>query len=722
MRDAERDVKRRGAARRGDAQRVRTVHPSAGMPAKVLGILLLCALEFVLVFAGGLGYWRQDRQQSQMTRTSELNNAMSAGACDVVEVLCSGNTPRLDRETTNLRYMVLRKGTGGELTTVLDTREKGESYLEKGTFWCEWTDQGVLYIPDEQLEQMSEEEQTSGNLYQVQVRLVTPFTAQDEASAVVTDYGVTERLGEWLLPVTVVAGILSVLVLCWELSVAGRRSGERGVFLIWLDRIPFDVLTLLTAGLAALAGFLTLTALRSSVQLDGVVATLWFLYWPLLGVSLLLLAWLESLARRVKAHILWRNTVLFRIGRALGLLPALGVRLFWGVLAIAVQMVFWVTFNGYVSWIGQLYMVLSILVIRHLARISWMQAQLSEATARIREGSADAQIPEETLERLSGRYRRQAEDLNQIDEGVQRAVDERMKSEWLRTELITNVSHDIRTPLTSIISYVDLLRKPHTPQQEQEYLDILARQSRRLQRLTEDVLESSLADSGNIAVHLQRVQVAEIVEQSLAEYEEKLSAAGLHTVVRVPADLCVRADGRLLWRVLRNLFSNAARYSAPDSRVYVDAQARGGQVCIAIRNISREQLGIPPEELMERFVRGDSSRHSEGSGLGLDIASSLSRLMGGELVIGIDGDLFRAEVLLARAGQKSAPQGTAEERGEDREGTGGEAGRRAGSGSGRAEGKKRGQEESGSSRRAAGVPLRMPGGKRAMSRRREKKK
>ena len=246
--------------------------------------------------------------------------------------------------------------------------------------------------------------------------------------------------------------------------------------------------------------------------------------------------------------------------------------------------------------------------------------------------------------------RRQAEYLNRISDTVSHAVDEQVKSERLKTELIANVGHDIRTPLTSIINYVDLLGREHTPEQEKEYVAVLSRQTERLRKLTEDVLESSKADSGNVDVHLEKTSVAEIVDQAYGEYEEKMTSANLETVINVPEDLYVTADGKLLWRVLRNLLSNAAKYSAPHSRVYISAQELGdGQAVIEIKNMSREKLNISADELMERFIRGDSSRHSEGSGLGLDIARSLSSLMGGKLNIQIDGDLFKASVVLKTA-------------------------------------------------------------------------
>ena len=225
-----------------------------------------------------------------------------------------------------------------------------------------------------------------------------------------------------------------------------------------------------------------------------------------------------------------------------------------------------------------------------------------------------------------------------------------MKSERLKTELITNVSHDIKTPLTSIVNYVDLLGKEELPEKAAEYLAVLDRQSRRLKKLTEDLVEASKASTGNITVHLQPIVVNEIVRQAMGDYDQRLAAGKLEVIVTAPGeDLAAMADGRLLWRVLDNLLSNVCKYALSGSRVYLDLERAGDRVRLTVKNISRDPLNISAEELMERFVRGDASRHTEGSGLGLSIARSLMELMGGTFSIAVDGDLFKAELTLPTA-------------------------------------------------------------------------
>lgn len=233
---------------------------------------------------------------------------------------------------------------------------------------------------------------------------------------------------------------------------------------------------------------------------------------------------------------------------------------------------------------------------------------------------------------------------------MSRAVDERMKSERLKTELITNVSHDIKTPLTSIINYVDLLSKEELHNDKAaEYLEVLDRQSSKLKKLIEDLVEASKASSGNLAVDSQQLETGVFVTQTVGEFEEKLSLAGLELIVSKPKEaVYIMADGRHLWRVIDNLMNNICKYAQTGSRVYVNLEATAQSVRITFRNISKYPLNISGEELTERFVRGDRSRNTEGHGLGLSIAQSLMNLIGGDMNIVVDGDLFKVVLAFDR--------------------------------------------------------------------------
>lgn len=239
--------------------------------------------------------------------------------------------------------------------------------------------------------------------------------------------------------------------------------------------------------------------------------------------------------------------------------------------------------------------------------------------------------------------KRHAENLNSIGDGMAAAIDKQLKSERLKTELITNVSHDIKTPLTSIINYVDLLQHEHTSEQEEEYLAVLKRQAFKLKKLTEDLVEASKATTGNLPVNAVRCSMNELLAQVEGEYGDKLAAAELALVSVMPEkELFCCVDGALMWRVIDNLLSNICKYAQSGTRVYLTLEKTGGEAVVTFKNTSRAALNIPAEELMERFVRGDSSRSTEGNGLGLSIAQSLTELQGGKMALAIDGDLFKA--------------------------------------------------------------------------------
>lgn len=288
--------------------------------------------------------------------------------------------------------------------------------------------------------------------------------------------------------------------------------------------------------------------------------------------------------------------------------------------------------------------VLNLLLCLAVIRLCVIMKDLQTAAKNIADGDLNYRVD---TSKMRFDFKAHGEDLNRIGDGLSLAVDDRLKSERMKTELITNVSHDLKTPLTSIVNYVDLLKKEELDGTAGEYVEVLDRQSARLKKLTEDLVEASKASTGNLHVTLETVNVAEFLEQAQAEYSARLVKAGLTSVMQVPEEaLPARSDGRYLWRIMDNLLGNACKYALPGTRVYISAERREEMVVISVKNISRDKLNISADELMERFVRGDSSRNTEGSGLGLSIAQSLAALMGGKLELTVDGDLFKAEVFL----------------------------------------------------------------------------
>lgn len=273
--------------------------------------------------------------------------------------------------------------------------------------------------------------------------------------------------------------------------------------------------------------------------------------------------------------------------------------------------------------------------------------RLLEGAKRMRSGDLESKVDDKYL---VGCFREFAGELNGLADVAMVAAQNQLKSERMKTELITNVSHDIKTPLTSIINYVDLLEKPHTEEEQKAYVEVLSRQSQRLKKLIDDLMEMSKASTGNIQVDIGEIDAVEAVTQALGEFADKLTAAGLTPVFHQSEEnIMLLADGRLLWRAMSNVLSNAVKYALPGTRLYVDVSATQDKAIISFKNISGAQLNISAEELMERFVRGDSSRNTEGSGLGLNIAKSLMELQKGQLQLLVDGDLFKVTLVFPRA-------------------------------------------------------------------------
>ncbi len=487
----------------------------------------------------------------------------------------------------------------------------------------------------------------------VELYVAAPMQAQDAIFWTARAYSV--GLGHYRRAVGLLAGfaVLELLLLVALARMAGRRSGGE-VRPGWQEKLPLDLYLLIVFGLG-----LGMTALAAELwrweQWSDPVS-LFSAFALCAGLALLLLGTWMTLCTRIKLGKWWRNTVIFwvlqlcaRILRGLwkGLTALIrGVPMFWRTaLACGLFSVLILYYARRRHWSG----LLAVLAVAAIG-LCWTALQLrklqkgGQALAR---GDLEARMD---TDHMYWDFRKHAEDLNAISRGMRIAVEQQTRSERMKAELITNVSHDIKTPLTSIINYIDLLQKDPAPEQRQEYLEILARQARRLKKLTEDLVEMSKASTGNLPCHPARRSARELVEQVLGEYEERLEKAGLAPVVTLPGEeLFCMADGALTWRIMDNLLSNACKYAQAGTRLYLSVAAEGERVGFTFRNISRDPLNISAEELMERFVRGDSSRTTEGSGLGLNIAQNLAELQGGALRISVDGDLFKAEVLLPRA-------------------------------------------------------------------------
>lgn len=460
------------------------------------------------------------------------------------------------------------------------------------------------------------------------------------------------RFGLWLLdmknaliPLTVLFVVLTLFCFFWQMAAAGHWQGFEGIHLTWFDKIPLDLMAVgILIPALAIFGEYYLYSSRLLKALWG-TAILCFVY-----------LFIISFVTRCKAGTVLKNNVvwyairlLWRILKAIGRWIGHLVRsipVIWRTaLVILAAFIFALAIGSNMSVLSLPMLLLYLLLAVFALYIAIGFATLQRGSKALAEG--DYSKPVDTRF-LRGDLKRCGENLNKVQQGVQRAVDERLRSERMKTELITNVSHDIKTPLTSIVNYVDLLKKEDIDNPKaQEYLEVLDRQSKRLKKLTEDLVEASKASSGVIPVDCQPTNVNVLLSQLEGEYEERLQKAELTMIVHPAAgDPVVLADGKLLSRVMDNLMNNIGKYAMPGTRVYAAAAADEKESTISIKNVSRNELNVSADELMERFVRGDSSRHTEGSGLGLSIAKSLVELQGGRFELSIDGDLFRADISL----------------------------------------------------------------------------
>jgi signal transduction histidine kinase len=461
-------------------------------------------------------------------------------------------------------------------------------------------------------------------------------------------------------------GALTLLALIWILWTAGHKSGAEEIVLTWQERIFFDVYAVvMIAGIAWLA-FGTVWAAEQlywgqSYAVRGEdfdtffnlgVAGAGALFAAGVGCAVLLL---RTLAVRVKARCLGKTTLLCRVAAWMAgtihdfvrFLPFTW-KIVLGFGAYVIVTFFLIMEGVYNGAFMFMYLCLQLALVLFLAWWAYGYYRLRQGTKTIARGDLEYQID---TRHMPYDLRLQAEDLNNISVGLAGAVDEKMKSERFKAELITNVSHDLKTPLTSIINYVNLLKSTQqTDPKAIDYIEVLDRKSQRLKKLTEDLVEASKASTGVLSVTREKIGMSQLIDQATAEWEEKLSDRRLTLVTTLPeGETWVYADGRHLWRVIDNLLSNCAKYAMEGTRIYLDLERGKGQVALSVKNISRDPLNVPAERLMERFVRGEESRSTEGSGLGLSIARSLTELQGGAFDLAVDGDLFKAIVTLPQA-------------------------------------------------------------------------
>ncbi len=504
------------------------------------------------------------------------------------------------------------------------------------------------------------------------------FVSYDEYAAAAADYERWAPYHKIWLAVAVLCAIVFMAAVIWLTMVAGRKEADEELHLNAFDYwktelgaltafVPWFILTAVVMfGMDILHNWLNsgynyddvsyytkLLVVETRMSLYGAdLVTIGF--YVAFTVGLFLMGYL-SLVRRIKGKTLWQNSLLRMIVNGIRIF----VRMFWenqrltvraAMAVIGFALLHWLL--AYAAWddVGRLFFVMVFVFLVDVAAVFFAvksvvgRQRIKEGVEEMASGNANYKVQ---TQGLNGGDCDTAEKLNHIGDGIQQAVEAAVKSERLKTDLITNVSHDIKTPLTSIINYVDILKRENFEDPKiQGYLNILDEKSQRLKTLTEDVVEASKVSSGNISLEFMNVNLVEMVNQTIGETSEKMEKRNLEVIATLPeAPVMVRVDGRRMWRVLENIFNNAVKYAMPGTRVYADLQEVDGKAVFSLKNVSEQPLNIHADELTERFIRGDVARSTEGSGLGLSIAKSLTQLQGGTFDLYLDGDLFKVIIV-----------------------------------------------------------------------------
>ena len=492
------------------------------------------------------------------------------------------------------------------------------------------------------------------------VSVDTKFSVADSMADEAENYETYSKLMFPMLAGAIFGSVLWLIGMVWLTVTAGRRPEDEEIHLNGFDRWYTEIAAGTVIGIW-LAGTIisgTLIA-NSSLGYSHVVVTViviclicgtYTMAWFLIGYL--------SLVRRIKAGTLWKNSLIRKvlkwIGKCSGKLAGFArafsrntaekikVLLVGGAFLFLQFLIIGCVFSGAGVFLLAL-MAVDVAVMIFAIRKADGLDLIMDGLKKISDGELQYKIKTDTL---TGKQKVMAEYINNIGSGLDAAVENSLKKERMQTELITNVSHDLKTPLTSIINYVDLMKRENpTDPKIQEYLRILDEKSQRLKVLTEDVVEASKASTGNIKLEMNDIDFVEMVQQVIGEFEEKFQEKNLTMMVHFTDEpSIIYADGQRMWRVLENVFGNVVKYAMEGTRVYAEISNRNKKVTFSLKNISAQPLNISADELTERFIRGDVARNTEGSGLGLSIAKSLTELQGGEFKLYLDGDLFKVMI------------------------------------------------------------------------------
>jgi len=603
----------------------------------------------------------------------------STESSDIMELEPSVNTGSDVESMTAAEQEAL---SSGNLEKYLDLGDSvslgGEIYVpvERAEQYAKWMIEDALSETERLQEEAAEETLAERNKRIVVTLTVNSSLPKEDEYALI--YHQAEQLydNRNVIPVVCCVGtVLALLCFIFLLCSAGHKNGRGGITPSAIHEIHLDVYTVVVAVGAFIGLYLAVGWIGVNSSMINLIVLVVLFAAEVIWCTL----YFMELAIRLKMGKWWQNTILYRAFRFFGrfckgffrgiVKLIRGIPVVWrtALLCLAVCVV---EFFGLILFYNDRVVLLFFWAIEKfilcgaITFVALMCKELQEGSEALADGDLNYKLDTSHMV-LS--FKEHGENLNRIGEGISAAVEQRMKSEHLKTELITNVSHDIKTPLTSIINYADLIGKEvsgdakdtgdgagtETAQEREqhisEYAEVLLRQSRKLKKLLDDLLEASKATTGNLEVHPEVCDVSVLLSQAVGEYEQRFAEKKLETIVKQPEETVkVMADGRHLWRVFDNLLNNIYKYAQEGSRVYLNVEHDSQNIRIIFRNMSAYPLEMSPEELEERFTRGDRSRHMEGNGLGLSIAKSLTELQKGDMEIVTDGDLFKVVITLPK--------------------------------------------------------------------------
>ena len=452
-----------------------------------------------------------------------------------------------------------------------------------------------------------------------------------------------DQKAAFLIPFLVILIIALVPVIVLGV---GRTAKQDGIKLNWYDKILIELAALIAILIAGIGACFTISVNGVS-NLATLVLAITIMAFGFFIIYLACILFFETVVKRLKTHTFIKTTIIYwiyiKIKEFLDDVKITKRFILYFIIFIIANLICFAImwsdgFPGIILSII-LYAVVYGLISKRLKSYVKIEKTIND----LYQGNTDIELEENEFVK---EMKNMASQINDIAGGLSNAIDEKLKSERLKTELITNVSHDIKTPLTSIINYVDLLKKEGMDgEKAKEYLDILDSKSQRLKKLTEDLVEASKASSGAIKLNMEKLNVNELIKQVSGEFEDKFKARKLEEIITFPENaLYIKADSRYMYRVLENMYSNISKYAMEGTRVYTDIIEKDGRIVIQLKNVSKQKLNISVDELMQRFVRGEASRNTEGSGLGLSIARSLTELQEGNFNIYLDGDLFKVTI------------------------------------------------------------------------------